>query len=258
MATTPDVERAAILARYIDPDTGGRLASVTTICDVVSKPALQKWYAKSAAQRAVDELIELNRKVEADGWTDAVEWLSGAAVDLRDGAASRGKLVHSTVERFLGGNPIPDELPDGVRPLVDGALRFIAEEGCVISHAEQSVQNRAVGYAGTYDWRGQCWSSLGDPVVGDWKTGKSGPYRTWGMQLAAYAFAPEVWTPDGLIPAPPVSQDRAVIVKVTPGNYRAYWIDGQDGRVSLRDLYNVFRAAKVVWDYEHCGQKVWA
>lgn len=254
----PDTEREAVLAKYLDPATGKRLVSVTTVCDIVSKPALQKWYAKSTAKRAVEELVELQRKVEADGWGEAVEWLTEAAPALRDGAASRGKAVHRAVEQIINGEPVPAELPDGVRPLVNGALKFVSDEGLRITHAEQSVQNRQVGYAGTYDWRGAGFSSFGAHVVGDWKSGATGPYRTWGMQLAAYAFAPEVWTPSGLIAAPPVSTSMAVIVKLIPEGYRAYWIDGQDGRVSLRDLYNVFRAGKVLWDFDHGGQKIWS
>jgi hypothetical protein len=253
-----DAEREATLAKYLNPDTGERLASVTTVCGIVNKPGLYTWYAKSAAQKAVDELIELNRKVEADGWGEAVDWLAGAAVGLRDGAATRGKLVHGVVDRYLAGQPIPAELPDGVRPLVDSALQFIADEGLDISHSEQAVLNPKVGYAGTFDWRGAAFSSFGEYICGDWKTGKSGPYRTWGLQLAAYAYAPLWWSPEGAVPAEHMSKTRAVIVKLHTRGYRAYWLDGQDGRVALGDLYNVFRAAKIVWDYEHGGAKLWS
>lgn len=229
--------------------------SVTTINDVIDKASLRKYYGTQAARRAVENLNEISERLKADGKLRTVEWISNAANDNRDNAAARGTRVHKAVERHIGGATIDESVSSLVdareRGMFDGYLAFRDDYEVEFVAQELAVCSQAHGWAGRYDAAIRAYGTFGEAVVADWKTGNTGPHSTWALQLAAYASATEMVDGSEL---PKVSKVRALAVRLFPGSYSTHWLDGQDGRPSIKELYMVFRAARVVWDFEQQGR----
>lgn len=241
--------------RFYDGPEKTSLVSVTTVNDVISKSSLYKWHGTQAARRAVENLEEITAKLKAEGKLRTVEWLASAAEEKRDNAAARGTRVHSAIECHLDGKSIEvatSKLVDvRERGMFEGYLRFAEDYELEVLDQELAVCNVQHGWAGRYDWRGKCYGTFGEAVVGDWKTGATGPHSTWALQLAAYANADQMV--DGT-EIPEVSKRVALAVRLYPGSYSTHWLDGKDGRPSLKELYMVFRAARVVWEFEQQGR----
>ena len=241
--------------RFYDGPQKTSLVSVTTVNDVISKPSLYKWNGTQAARRAVENLEEIKEKLASEGKLRTVEWLAGAAEEKRDNSAARGTRVHNAIERHLNGEMVESATSKLVdareRGMFEGYQRFAEDYELVVVHQELAVCNVAHGWAGRYDVAGRCYGTFGETAVIDWKTGATGPHSTWALQLAAYANADQL-VDGGEIPE--VSKRVALAVRLYPGSYSTHWLDGKDGRPSIRELYMVFRAARVVWEFEQQGR----
>lgn len=237
--------------RFYDTWDSKSLVSVTTINDVIDKPSLRKWYGTSAGRRCVENLEEVAQRLKAEGKLKTIDWLADAANEKRDNSAATGTRVHKGIERLIEGTELETVMDDmhsqRERQLIEGYLSFKEDYELEVEQQEVAVCNPGHGWAGRYDVAGRCYGSFGESVVIDWKTGATGPHATWALQLAAYAHGTHLVT-GGV--APPVSRNRALAVRLYPGSYSTHWLDGQDGRASLKELYMVFRATRVVWEFE--------
>ena len=189
--TTPQVTTTTIAGKrhYIHPTTGQTVPSVTTILDVLDKPALTRWAAKSVAEFAVAN------KQSWIGLPDdaATDMLKGSPWRTRDKAAATGTDAHSILESFANG-VVPAFLPPGVPPaVVAGLAEFWTTHTPKVIACEQTVWNSAIGYAGSFDLIAEL---DGVPTLIDLKT-SSGVYGTMGLQLAAYARGEEIIAPTG-------------------------------------------------------------
>lgn len=240
--------------RFYDGPQQSKLVSVTTVNDVISKKSLYKWHGTQAARRAVENLEEIKTRLKSEGKLRTVEWLTGAAEEKRDSAAARGTRVHMAIERHLDGIPVGDATSRLVdareRGMFEGYLRFAEDYELEVVHQELAVCNVQHGWAGRYDVAGRCYGTFGETAVIDWKTGATGPHSTWALQLAAYAHADQL-VDGGDVPE--VSKQVALAVRLYPGSYSTHWLDGKDGRPSLKELYMVFRCARAVWAFEQQG-----
>ena len=241
---------------YPNPKAEKELISVTSVNDVISKPSLYKWYGTQAARRAVENLEDIKVMLKDQGKLKTVEWIAAGATDVRDNSAARGTRVHSAIEKHIKGMDefdVREDLRDKrEHGMLDGYLQFKDDYELEVLDQELAVCNPEHGWAGRYDARAKCYGSFGEPVVVDWKTGNTGPHSTWALQLAAYAHGTILV--DTGEPAPEVSKRQALIVRFYPGSYSTHWLDGKDGRPSLAELYLVFRAARVVWEFENSGR----
>lgn len=240
--------------RFYDGPQQSSLVSVTTVNDVIAKPSLYKWNGTQAARRAID--LDIPAMIKQHGKLKTVEMIASAADEKRDNSAARGTRVHRAIERHLDGESVEsatDKLADArERGMFEGYQRFVEDYELVVAHQELAVCNLAHGWAGRYDVAGACYGSFGENIVIDWKTGATGPHSTWALQLAAYAHG------DQLVSGEPlpveVSKRMALVVRLYPGSYSTHWVDGKDGRPTLKELYMVFRAARVVWEFEQTSR----
>lgn len=240
---------------YAHPKTGELFPSVTTILGVsVNKPALVGWAARETAIAAVEWIAghedpaELKARCKADP-DAAVKWLKGRPYAKRDSAANLGSRVHALAEGHTLGD-VADGLDDDERAMFDQYLLFVLEHRPVYEASEATVINRTIGYAGTLDGIVRI-PALGDGLhVVDFKTGKTGPYDEWALQLAAYAGGEAILLPNGdEIPMPEVA--GAAVLRIRPKSYGLHPV-----LTPLVDLFETFRSNCAVADFMHTDADV--
>lgn len=205
-------------ARYYDIETGTEvlhLPSVTTILQVVAKPALVGWAARTERDlvvRAAQELysdLPAGPKLSPAGFSASLGRYipkTKAHVKAIEEAQAVGKKAHARIEwdlRREAGLSIPSQAPEVDGPAGSAYSAWLEWRSQVHFrplHVEQTVWSRKYAYAGTLD----CLAEIRDPdgnivrCVADWKT-SSGIYPESTMQVAAYSHA---WTEMGRGSAP--------------------------------------------------------
>lgn len=191
---------------YVD-GAGTRVPGVTTILGSgLPKAALVNWAGKATAEYALDHWDELAQLSPAK----RLETLQKARYAERDAAAKRGTEVHALAERLVKGEEVdvPDELAGHVESYVQFLDAFQPEPLFV----EFSVASYRHGYAGTGDliaW----FPTLGQTLLCDIKTNKSGIYGETALQLAAYRYADVMIDADGERDMPAVDGCAAIHVR---------------------------------------------
>lgn len=190
----------------------GPLPSVTTILEVLDRPALNNW-----KQRATAKVIFRDSKgFFGEGWSNgeeqAVKWAIDAIDEERDKAANIGSSVHLLADLYARqgsgasetastGFHVSDEQIPYVKAW-QGFQSFLEACGARIVSSEHAVWNEVDGYAGTYDLivefptpfkdgDGYTWDGL---ALLDIKTSK-GLYRETALQLAGYRWGREIIVP---------------------------------------------------------------
>jgi hypothetical protein len=219
-----------VLLRPEGPDSSViiQLPSVTTILDVISKPALYGWYWKTT----VEGIAELLRQDGLKGATS--DELKGMLkerklrpYDLRGTAADRGTHAHDILESLATGAATPDlvrsyyaeRTEQKHEPPMDGftagVLKWWEETQPKVIAAEELVYSLRHGFAGTFDllWmNGNARSCLTDL-----KTSKA-VYAEAHLQLAAYKLAWEETHPTPI--------DRMTVLRTTEdGDYEHTTVD---------------------------------
>jgi hypothetical protein len=162
----------------------------------------------------------------------ALRWLKGAADRHRDAAAERGSAVHDQAEQLVLHHarqasrlylqhdllqPWPVELEGYQASFVSWVDDFHPE----FLAAEATVFNRTQAYAGTLD--AICRIHLADGssmvVLIDYKSGKA-IYSEVALQLAAYARAEFIGSPDGVTELEPIPVDAGAVLHLTPTGYQ--------------------------------------
>lgn len=187
---------------YTVPDGTGRtveLPSVTTILNIVNKPAIAGWAARSVAEYAVHNHALIHTMLEENDTDNAIKLLKGSPWTTRDKAADIGSQVHALIEQYVLGQEVA---PTETEQLYfQGFLDFVSDfPSLQFESAEVTVYNLTYGYAGTTDAIVMFGGKRG---IHDWKTrqGKTAAslevYETERLQLAAYAHAERFLLDDG-------------------------------------------------------------
>ena len=175
---------------------GCQLPSVTTILDVIAKPALGPWYAKQERRYFETAMLEVLSK---PGARDP-EYVLSAVVNAVGGvkaadrekqrAATIGTAIHAGIEWQLrtrlgeaaGPEPVlPDAAAWAVESWKDWAKNIALEPLAI----ERTVYCEACGYAGTLDLYARVEGAL---TVLDWKSGRA-IYPEAFLQNVAYRHA---------------------------------------------------------------------
>ena len=206
---------------------GHRLPSVTTILDIIAKPALGPWYAKEERRYFETAMLEvLSRPGARDPefvLAAVAEAVTGvkAADREKQKAAAIGTAVHAGIEwelrRQLGedAGPVP-RLPEAAAWAVESWkdwARSVTLEPVAI---ERTVYCLTCGYAGTLDLYARVRGVL---TVLDWKSGKA-IYPEAFLQNVAYRHAADrlgLYSEQGLIVRlPKLADDPAWEVMTVP------------------------------------------
>ena len=217
IAVIDDVYSSATdsLERYYKIGDYDAMPSVTTVLEMINKPALRDWNMNRAldylggkyAARHWDNRIatppwvrypkspkaqSLRKKVKTT-WRDALASLRRNAKAhpnrVRDYAGDIGTEVHEAIASELKGESW--ELVSESAAIAMQSYRLWQEDSTIHPiWTEQTVWSLEYGYAGSADLVGMDGSKL---VVLDWKTG-AGVYNEAGLQMAAYSHAIEEMT----------------------------------------------------------------
>jgi hypothetical protein len=227
----------------------GPWPGVTTVTDVLDKPALLKWHKEQIASAALanaDRLV----KDHADGNDDAaIAFLLKTRNEGTTGR-ERGSRIHETLEAVLRReSPAIDPRDE---PAIAGARTWLNETKVKPLEVETFLLNETLGYGGTCDLiaviAGVVW-------LLDWKTSKSVAwpdgrvYDDMKLQLAAYGhaeFIGRVGDPNRY-QVPPI--ERYGIVHVTDGGTRLYPADVTD------DDWIAFRACLRLYQWRSSGSR---
>lgn len=237
------------MSKTQEEQTDLTLWSVTSILNVLDKPALIWWAADETAQAAVRAAASLQQRIAEDGEREVVKWLGGARFRRPPGqrsAAELGTAIHEACEQYaLSGNR-PD-VDDEVRPFLDRFDEWAQAAQPEYEAAEMTVYHADYGFAGTLD---AIIKLDGESYIADYKTtrndldGQGKPRTPYpeqvGLQLAAYRHAQfaAAWRPrtvekfrrryyllgpteqEQAIPVPEVA--GGVVIHITPERCEAY------------------------------------
>lgn len=249
--TTAELGQAPVDLKDAEPDDL-RLWSVTTVIGALDKPALVYWSAEQTALAAVAAVKSLPQRIEEDGETETVKWLTGARFRRPRGqrsATELGTAVHEACEEYALTGVRPD-VDAEVAPFLDQFDRWLDRFQPSYQATEVCVYHPTYGYAGTAD---AFLTIDGTRFLADYKTSRNaltgkGNLRTpypeqVGLQLAAYAGAElaAVWRPRRMekfrrryyllseseraqaVPVPTV--DAGLAIQITPESCEAYPIN---------------------------------
>jgi hypothetical protein len=193
LPTAPPIQRDR--ARFY-PIGGRALPSVTTVLEIVAKPALGPWYAKEERRYFEAAMLEvLSRPGARDPefvLTAVAEAVTGvkAAERARQQASTIGTAVHAGIEwelrRHLGEDPGPEpDLPDPALWAVESWKDWAQGVDLEPLAVERVVHCEDCGYAGTVDLYARVG---GVATILDWKSGKA-IYPEAFLQNVAYRHA---------------------------------------------------------------------
>lgn len=182
------------------------LPSVTTILEVLSKPALVPWAKKVALENVKRELIEFGSsgdypinldtlKLEKKWIEDIILRASKRPTQLAEAAADLGTRAHQVIHEMLSGKkPLNISCVKGTdleRP-IQGFLDWYATADFKITGSETRLYSERLGVAGSMDGLG-IRKIGGGLVVLDWKTSKA-IYNDYAYQVGGYTICVEELT----------------------------------------------------------------
>ena len=285
--TDPKLAHTFDWGRMYSRDRGGtpEVPSITTVLDVLNQN-MEWWEALCATRLAMEHAEALASILHMpDGperWDRnraAKDWLQGAAERDRNEASRRGDFVHDYAETWglhqLGeatSNDVARQEALCERAGVSDHLRhfhaFWDHWNPTVLQPEATVWNKTVGYAGTTDLI--CTIEVdGENVVTvmDWKT-KKGLYKRngapkdtdlrdfTGMQLAAAAFAEEIWLPGDSPEADawepfPYEVEVGCAVAIAPDGYVV-----RQFAIHNPLMWQTFRALRAAWNFRRDGNQL--
>ena len=225
---------------YVDPVSGAKVPSVTSIVGCLPKRALQFWRGKMVAECAVEDVGVVADFVSKGNPSAAIDHLKRAPDRSSGKAAKTGTDVHGLCEQIAKGND-PGRVHPDLQAFVDHFHRFISDFEPGFLEVEATAWSETYGYAGTLDFIAMV---DGEVVITDIKTGKSGAWPDVALQLSAYANA------DFLIDAagerrPLPDIDGAAVLTLRPDGYQLIPVRLGD------DVFDTFRALIEVSKWEH-------
>lgn len=200
----------------------GPWPGVTTVTDVLDKPALVKWHKEQVALAALTHAERLIEDRTAGNQDAAVAFLLATRNEGTNGR-ERGSRIHETLEGILRRQgPKVDPRDEAA---ISGARTWLNEHTVRPLEIEAFLIHETLGYGGTCDLMAEI---DGEVWLVDWKTSKSVAwpdgkvYDEMRLQLAAYAraeFSAKLGDPNRY--ALPVIT-RFGILHVTDGGTRLY------------------------------------
>lgn len=284
--TSPKLAGATPHGRMYGRTRGGSLEvpSITTVLDVLNQH-MEWWDALCAVNAAWDyahRIVEM--KAAGESWQverQAKDWMKASAERDRDESAARGDYVHDYAETWALmtiGQATQADVDEhrreceanGAGPYLPHFHQFWEDWKPEVVMPEATVWNSTVGYAGTTDLLCNI-NAQGRKVsvVGDYKTKKA--LFKWngqpkdqdlrdytGMQLAAAAYAEELWNPGK---AEDGSEDtwEAMNFEAEVGLAIAIAPDGYAVRqyaIHHAPMFESFKALRSAWEFYREGPRM--
>ena len=223
-----------------DPDTGTkqRLPSVTTLLNMLAKPAFVRWAANQAASYAADNWEELAHLPISE----RIKLIGSAAEQNRQTAAATGTQIHQWAEQLITTGEVSG-IPERFLSAVEGFARWWRASGWTKLHSEALVWSEedeygGAAYAGKLDLLAL--DRDGRVILADLKTG-AGIWPEMAMQIAAYANADNIVI-DGR-DQPMLLIDRLCILHIRPEATTLHEL-ADDQRRAAEDRWQILRALR--------------
>ena len=224
---------------YVDPVTGDKLPSVTSVQNALAKPALQYWAAKMVAQCAVEEFGTLASMVGSGNPENAIDYLKRAPGRSSGKASTLGSEIHDLADRIGKGETLERVHPDH-QGFIDQLHKFIDDFEVGFLESEATVWSDTYGFAGTLD---AIVMIDNEAIILDYKTGASGIWPDVAIQLNAYAKADVILDRSGeRRPLPKI--DGAAALSLRPDSYELIPVRLGD------DIFEVFQALQVASEWQ--------
>ena len=229
---------------------GERFQRVSTIINIIAKPALVPWAVKETVNKLQETLMEeetrviLNELSISHGpryqeWVNQLAGIAKSASDKkRDEAADRGTRIHAEIQAALQNGTSVDSV--WLTPPARSALQWFYSNGYNLKTTEMVLWGPSWNVAGTCDVVAD---DADDALtILDWKTGSS-IYPESAIQIAAYASMYAQLTG-----RPPLN---GCVVHVTEDGCKPYYIKNLPEAVAAfqnaLDLLRYVRNEKEVW-----------
>jgi hypothetical protein len=219
----------------------GPWPSVTTVTDVLDKPALTRWHKEQVAQAAIANAERLLADRESGNVDAAVAYLLATRNEGTTGK-ERGTRIHAALESVLRREAIEIDPRDG--PAIEGARAWLNEHQVKPIEVEAFLINEEQGYGGTCDLIAEI---DGEVHLLDWKTSKSVAwpsgqiYDEMRLQLAAYSRAEFIARVADPVRYSLPAIDRLGILHVTDGGTRLYPAEvSEDDWIAFRACLYVY------------------
>lgn len=213
----------------------GPWPGVTTVTDVLDRPALVKWKREQVAYAALEHVDRLLADRAAGNHEAAVAFLMNVRTEGTNGR-ERGSRIHAALESVVKREPVKVDPRDG--PAIEGARTWLNERRPRILEVEAYLINEAVGFGGTCDLIAEI---DGETWLLDWKSSKSvadSKGKVWSdlrLQLAAYSRAEFIARPADPDRHPLPAIQRFGILHVTDAGTMLYPADvTEDDWVAFR------------------------
>lgn len=242
---------------YRNTNTGEEVPGVSSILDMLPKPALTKWSARLAAEYSVSNMSKINEILaEKNGPHKAVDLIKNASSRYADKASREGTQVHhytETIARAVQTNSKPKvkDMPQGIMPYLKSYVQFLQEFDVEPVMLENVVWNNEIGYAGRLDMACRLRSIDDALCIVDTKSGASGVWESVSLQQTAYRYAESYWDEekDEFLPMPEVSRTYALWLR--PEGFALIPVDS-----SLEELDQFSRLRKTLEWKLHKAPKV--
>src|SRR5260370_25036887 len=225
---------------YLD---GEKIPGVTSILgDGLAKPALSSWAAKTVGGYAVDNWDTLGELK----LSERLKSLENAHYADRDAAGKRGTEVHKLAEALNAGKKVA--VPDELAGHVEASVKFLDEHDPQVVLTEASVVylKPLNEYAGTLDLVAD-FPALGQRLLCDVKTARSGVFPDNALQLAAYRYADSYLDGTTLKPMPQV--DGCAVIHVPADGYSLVPLEAGPAE------HRVFLYCRLLWRWDNKGPK---
>ena len=210
----------------------GLFPSVTTVLDVINKPALVPWARNTALESVETALMKRTGSQEAI----TPEWVSQVIAEarrrpeqVRDQAADFGTQAHVAIDQIVQG--MEPQIPPEMELVINNFAEWRRDSNLDIKLTETMVFSAKYRYAGAMDAIAYREGSL---IALDWKT-SNGIYPEYALQVAAYAKALEEMTGN------PVTEAWTVRFGKSAPEFEARQV------MDLEKSFIAFRAALYLW-----------
>lgn len=200
----------------------GPWPGVTSITDVLDKPALTRWHKEQVAKSAIAHAERLVADRDLGNVDAAVAFLLNVRNEGTEGR-DRGSRIHQTLESVLRREPYIVDPRD--EPAIAGARTWLNETKVRPIEVEAYLIHETLGYGGTCDLIAEI---DGEVWLLDWKTSKSvaSPsgriYDEMRLQLAAYTHAEFIARPADPVRYALPAIEKTGVVHVTDAGTRLY------------------------------------
>lgn len=170
--------------RHAYSKDGTFIPGVTTILNVLNKPALMPWVAKMCGTWLEDNWGRI-QKAPDDAQELLIKEMKSHYRQRTEEAADIGTLAHQWIERFIRGADEPMPADERAAQSVQAFLDWWHAHKIEVLHSEKILFSQTHWYAGTVDLIAMIDDVL---TLADFKT-SSGIYDEMALQLSAYSLA---------------------------------------------------------------------